>query len=84
MVDGVGSDYALSSGHNGLTGAGSTPAVEQLWLSAFQSARYVWLTSYSSRRVPWTPQLQAYLLAHFVPLTEGPDWLYVRKAQPPR
>ena len=83
MVDGVGSDYALSNGHNGLTGAGSTPAVEQLWLTAFRSARYVWLTSFSSRRVPWTPQLRAYFLAHFVPLTEGPDWLYTRKAQPP-
>jgi hypothetical protein len=84
MVDGVGSDYALSSGHNGLTGAGSTPAVEQLWLSAFQSARYVWLTSYSSRRVPWTPRLRAYFLANFAPLTVGPDWLFVRKAQPSR
>ena len=81
MVDGVGSDYALSSGHNGLTGAGSTPAVEQLWLSAFRSAQYVWLTSDSTRRVPWTLRLRAYFLANFEPLTEGPDWLYARKAQ---
>jgi alpha-1,2-mannosyltransferase len=80
MVDGVGSDYALSNGHNGLTGAGSTPAVEQLWLSAFRSAQYVWLTSDSPRRVPWTPTLRAYFLAHFAPLIEGPDWLYARKA----
>jgi hypothetical protein len=58
--------------------------VEQLWLSAFQSARYVWLTSYSSRRVPWTPRLRAYFLANFAPLTVGPDWLFVRKAQPSR
>ena len=81
MVDGVGSDYALSSGHNGLTGAGSTPAVEQLWLSAFRSAQYVWLTSDSTRRVPCTLRLRAYFLANFEPLTEGPDWLYARKAQ---
>jgi hypothetical protein len=80
MVDGVGSDYALSSGHNGLTGAGRSPAVEQLWMSAFRSAQYVWLTSMASRRIPWTPQLQAYLHAHFEPLTEGPDWLYLRNA----
>ena len=84
MVDGVGSDYSLSGGHNGLTGAGSVPAVEQLWMSAFRSAQYLWLTSYSTRRIPWTPQLRAYFLANFVPLTEGPDWLYVRKAGHPR
>ena len=84
MVNGVGSDYALSSGHNGLTGAGNVPAVERLWVSAFRSAQYLWLTSYSTRRIPWTPQLRAYFLANFVPLTEGPDWLYVRKAGHPR
>jgi alpha-1,2-mannosyltransferase len=83
MVDGVGSDYALSGGHNGLTGAGRTPAVERLWMSAFRSAQYLWLTSDSTRRIPWTPQLQAYFLANFVPLTEGPDWLYMRKAGHP-
>ena len=81
MVDGVGSDYALSSGRNGLNGAGATPAVEQMWLSAFRSAQYLWLSSDSSRRIPWTPRLHAYVLAHFAPLTEGPDWLYVRQAQ---
>ena len=30
-------------------------------------------------RIPWTPRLRAYFLANFVPLTEGPDWLYVRR-----
>jgi len=80
MVDGVGSDYALSNGRNGLTGAGNAPAVERLWMSAFQSAQFVWLTSQSTRRIPWTPRLRAYFLANFVPLTEGPDWLYARRA----
>jgi hypothetical protein len=80
MVDGVGTDYALSGGHNGLTGAGSSPAVERLWMSAFRHAQYLWLTASSGPRIPWTPQLQAYFLANFVPLTEGPDWLYARKA----
>jgi Glycosyltransferase family 87 len=83
MVDGVGSDYALSGGHNGLTGAGRIRAVERLWMSAFRSAQYLWLTSDNTRRIPWTPQLQAYFLANFVPLTEGPDWLYVRRAGHP-
>jgi hypothetical protein len=80
MVDGVGSDYALSGGRNGLTGAGDVPAVEQLWMSAFRAAQYLWLTSDSARRIPWTPRLRAYFLANFVPLTQGPDWLYARKA----
>ncbi|HEY6275931.1 MAG TPA: glycosyltransferase 87 family protein [Streptosporangiaceae bacterium] len=80
MVDGVGSDYTLSSGHNPLTGAGRSAAVEQLWLSAFRSARYIWLSSMAYKRIPSTPRLEAYLQAHFQPLTEGPDWLYVRDA----
>jgi hypothetical protein len=80
MVDGVGSDYALSGGHNALTGAGRVPAVEQLWMSAFRTAQYLWLTASSAPRIPWTPRLRAYFLANFVPLTQGPDWLYVRKA----
>ena len=80
MVNGVGTDYALSGGHNGLTGAGSSPAVEQLWMSAFRSAQYLWITASSAPRIPWTPRLRAYFLANFVPLTEGPDWLYARKA----
>jgi len=80
MVDGVGSDYALSGGRNGLTGAGNVPAVEQLWMSAFRAAQYLWLTSDNTRRIPWTPRLRAYFLANFVPLTQGPDWLYIRKA----
>jgi len=80
MVDGVGSDYALSGGRNGLTGAGNVPAVEQLWMSAFRAAQYLWLTSDNTRRIPWTPRLRVYFLANFVPLTQGPDWLYVRKA----
>lgn len=78
MVDGVGSDYALSNGHNGLTGAARTPAVQALWWSAFRAAQYVWLTGDADRRIPWTPQLRAYLGEHFRPLTHGPAWIYVR------
>ena len=80
MVDGVGTDYALSRGRNGLTGAGESPRVRAIWMSAFRSAQYLWLTSVSDRRIPWTPQLRSYFLSHFAPLTEGPDWLFVRTA----
>ena len=78
MIDGLGTDYALSYGGNPRTGAGSSPAVEAAWMSAFRSAGYALLTAGSFRRIPWTPQLRAYFDRHFVPLTEGPDWLYIR------
>jgi glycosyl transferase family 87 len=79
MVDGVGTDYSLSGGRNGLTGAGQAPAVENVWIKAFRAAQFVWLTGQANRRIPWTPQLRAYLDAHFTPLTHGPDYLYTRK-----
>ncbi len=79
MVDGVGTDYSLSGGRNGLTGAGRVPAVENVWLKAFHAAQFVWLTGQANRRIAWTPRLRAYLAAHFTPLTRGPDWLYTRK-----
>jgi hypothetical protein len=82
MIDGVGTDYALSNGRNGETGAGSSPAVEAAWMAQFRHASYAWLTTQEYRRIPWTPQLRAYFDSHFVPLTEGPDWLYVRTAHP--
>jgi len=79
MIDGVGTDYALSNGRNGQTGASSAPAVEAAWMSAFRAARYAWLTSQAYRRISWTPQLTAYFDSHFVPLmTAGRDRLYVR------
>ncbi|HEV2372894.1 MAG TPA: glycosyltransferase family 87 protein [Streptosporangiaceae bacterium] len=78
MIDGVGTDYALSGGRNGQNGAGREPAVQALWLAGMRSAQFVWLTLQADRRVPWTPRILAYFHAHFVPLTVGPDWLYTR------
>jgi alpha-1,2-mannosyltransferase len=79
MIDGVGTDYALSNGRNGQTGASSAPAVQAAWMSAFQAAKYAWLTTEAYRRISWTPQLTAYFDSHFVPLLAvGRDRLYVR------
>ncbi len=78
MIDGLGTDYALSNGRNPQNDAGSSRAVEAAWMSAFRAAGYAWLTTLSYRRIPWTPQLKAYFNGHFVPLTEGPEWLYGR------
>jgi hypothetical protein len=82
MIDGVGTDYALSGGRNGQTGAGGSAAVAAAWMAMFRHASYAWLTTQEYRRIPWTPRLTAYFESNFVPLTEGPDWLYVRTARP--
>lgn len=82
MVDGVGSDYALSGGRNGITGAGEAPAVESMWLSAFKAAQYAWLTGDADRRIPWTPALTSYFEQNFVPLNGGEGQVYVRKGVP--
>jgi alpha-1,2-mannosyltransferase len=76
LVDPIGTSYALSHGHNGVTGAGRTPAVQALWRSAFATAQYVWLQCppwmrpqcLTSRRVPWTPALRLYFVQRFKPL----------------
>ncbi|MGN6790874.1 MAG: phospholipid carrier-dependent glycosyltransferase [Streptosporangiaceae bacterium] len=81
MVDGLGTDYALSNGRNPQTGAGGSAAVQEAWMSVFRAAQYAWLTAEAYRRIPWTPRLAAYFDSHFVPLTEGPDQLYIRSVR---
>jgi hypothetical protein len=88
MVDPIGTDYALSGGKNGVTGAGRSPAVQRVWLSAFAHARYVWLACgaatdprcKTNRRVPWSPALLAYFHHHFKPVHgfRVPPGVYVR------
>src|SRR5450755_818652 len=65
MVDSLGTDYALSHGRNGLTGAGNVPAVRRLWLSTLSHAQYVWLSGMYLRRIPWTPAISSYFTASF-------------------
>jgi hypothetical protein len=89
MVDPIGTSYALSGGRNGVTGAGRTPAVRAVWLSAFGAAQYVWLQCSPTaqrqcltvRRVPWTRALRMYFAEHFEPLYGDPGHanLFARK-----
>ncbi|MGE5133264.1 MAG: hypothetical protein ACM32E_10195 [Gemmatimonadota bacterium] len=82
MVDGLATDYALSHGRNGQTGAGRVPAVAAAWRDMFTHARYAWLSGQvSARRIAWTPALRAYFRAHFRPVLSDPrnDVLYVRR-----
>lgn len=82
MIDPLVTDYALSSGRDGLNGAGRFPAVAAVMRNAFDHAQYVWLAgSYNRRRIAWTPALRAYFRRDFVPvLTDHRgDALYRRR-----
>ena len=81
MVDGTGTDIALSGGKTATTGAGRNPAVAAVWRAAFTHAQYVWLSKYNSVRIPWTPALKAYFTGHFAPVVSDPrgDVLYRRQ-----
>src|SRR5258708_38871068 len=54
MVDSIGTDYALSKGRNGQTGADRVPAVRQAWMTAFTHAPYVGLSGRPALRIAWT------------------------------
>jgi hypothetical protein len=88
VVDGEGTDLALSDGKNGVTGAGRVPAVRAVWDQALRSAQYVWLSSkldsVEARRIAWTPALRAYFASHFQPVRGAgvPANLYRRAGQP--
>lgn len=78
MIDPIGTDYALSHGRNGVSGAGRFTAVRRVWLSAFAHAQYVWISCapaaarhcrrWTNRRIPWTAAILGYFHAHFVPV----------------
>jgi hypothetical protein len=81
MVDGTGTDLALSRGGTPGTGAGRNPAVAAAWRQEFAHAQYAWLSAYSHRRIAWSPALRAYFNSHFVPvMSDGRgDVLYRRQ-----
>lgn len=84
MIDGLGTDLALSGGLKPGTGAGNVPAVAAVWEDGFAHAQYLWLTVHQSRRVAWTPSLRAYFREHFVQVMKDArgDLLYVRQSPP--
>jgi hypothetical protein len=69
VVDGDGTDLALSGGRNGVTGASQVPAVQGVWHHALVTTQYVWLSSRpdstAARRIAWTPELSRYFTRHF-------------------
>lgn len=82
MIDPLETDYALSPGRDGLTGAGTVPAVARIMRNAFAHAQYVWLAdTYNLRGIAWTSALRAYFNQNFtrVLTDDRGDALYVRK-----
>jgi alpha-1,2-mannosyltransferase len=81
MVDGLGTDLALSRGRRPSTGAARVPAVAAAWNHAFSHAGYVLLSGKSDLRIPWTPQLTGYFDRNFKRVLRGFGYtLYKRKA----
>ena len=81
MVDGTGTDLALSRGGTPGTGAGRNPAVAAAWRQEFAHAQYAWLSALSRRRIAWSPALRAYFNRNFVPVVSDSrgDVLYRRQ-----
>ena len=88
MVDALGTDYALSHGKNGVTGAGRSAALVSVWLTALRHAQYVWLKCHppgapncedlTNRWIPWTsPAILRYFTANFRPAIAGPYVSYI-------
>jgi hypothetical protein len=65
VLDGLGTDLALSGGLKPATGAGRVPAVAAVWWQAFRHARFAWLSRLNHRRIAWTPALRGYFRSHF-------------------
>jgi hypothetical protein len=80
MVDGIGTDLALSEGLRPQTGAGGVAAVRAVWQQEFSHAGFVWLSSANARRIAWSPALRAYFASHFTrAVRTGGDVVYRRQ-----
>jgi hypothetical protein len=81
MVDGLGTDLALSGGLKPGTGANRSAATVAVWRQAFAHAQYAWLSIYNVRRVAWSPALRAYFDRSFTPVMRDRrgDVLYRRQ-----
>jgi hypothetical protein len=80
MVDGLGTDLALSAGRRPGSGANHVPAVAAAWSQAFSHAGYVLLSPKNSLRIPWTPALTSYFHQNFRRVLHGYAYtLYQRR-----
>jgi hypothetical protein len=82
MVDGLGTDLALSGGRRPSSGAGKVPAVAAAWNQAFGHAGYVLLSDKYMLRIPWTPQLKGYFHQNFKRMLHGYGYTLYKRTAP--
>jgi len=82
MVDGLGTDLALSGGRRPGSGVEKVRAVEAAWHHAFSEASWVVLTPKNALRIPWTPHLVDYFLEHFVRVLHGYGFTLYKRVAP--
>jgi glycosyl transferase family 87 len=82
MVDGLGTDLALSGGRRPDSGAGKVPAVAAAWHHAFSEAGYVLLSNKNNLRIPWTPRLMLYFDTNFTPILRGYGFTLYKRTAP--
>ncbi len=82
MVDGLGTDLALSGGRRPGSGAENVPAVTAAWHHAFSEAGYVLLSGKNALRVPWNPRLTRYFHQNFARVLRGHGFTLYKRAAP--
>jgi hypothetical protein len=82
MVDGLGTDLALSRGRRPASGAGRVPAVAAAWNHAFSAAGYVLLSDKNALRIPWTDQLRRYFDRNFTRVLHGYGYALYKRTAP--
>jgi len=82
MVDGLGTDLALSGGRRPDSGAGRVPAVAAAWHHAFSEAGYVLLSNKNNLRIPWTPRLMLYFDTNFTRILRGYGFTLYKRTAP--
>jgi hypothetical protein len=82
MVDGLGTDLALSGGRRPYSGAGRFPAVIAAWHQAFSHAGYALLSGKNNLRIPWTPKLTGYFDRSFTPILHGYSYTLYKRTAP--
>jgi hypothetical protein len=82
MVDGLGTDLALSGGRRPGNGVGRIPAVRAAWRHAFSEASYVLLSGKNRLRIPWTSPLVHYFDRNFARVLRAYGFTLYKRTAP--
>ena len=82
MVDGLGTDLALSGGRRPGSGVSKVAAVGAAWHHAFSQASWIVLTPKNALRIPWTRRLEDYFFEHFIRVLHGYGFTLYKRVAP--